>query len=290
KIVLTGTTGGLGSRVLHHLLPLVPPSSLTLSLSRPPASPTHPSGCPLVHGDFSQPSTLDRAFSGAARLLLVSSPGIAHHTAAIDAAKRAGVAHVFYTSLAFAGGRDKTESATAVMQAHLDTEAYLKASGLTYTVVREGLYCESWPLYLGFWQPSNASDEIVVPGDGGIAWIARDDLGAATAKLIAEGSHENETVLLTGQRALTLAQLTPVLASLLSRPRLRLSVASADEYVARNVDPADARRTDGFLRAWARTYEGLERGEAAVVDPLVVELLGREPRSMEAYLRETLLE
>jgi uncharacterized protein YbjT (DUF2867 family) len=155
-IVLTGTTGGLGSQVLKHLLRHgVPASSLTLALRDPARAPPSllSSGARLVRADYADPASLAAAFAGAQRLLLVSSPGIAHaarvahHRAAIDAARAAGVAHVFYTSLAFAAGADT--SATEVMQAHLDTEAYLKASGLVYTIVREGIYAESWPLYLG---------------------------------------------------------------------------------------------------------------------------------------------
>ena len=144
------------------------------------------SGVEIRHGDFLKPETLDAAFAGADKLLIVSYPSIAHqlrvahHKNAIDAAKRGGVAHVYYTSLMFAG-----DSAAAVMQAHLATEAYLKASGLAYTIIREGIYSESWPLYFGYWKPGRPGNEVLIPhGDGGIAWVCRDDLGEGTAKLM----------------------------------------------------------------------------------------------------------
>jgi uncharacterized protein YbjT (DUF2867 family) len=151
-IVLTGATGALGSQVLKALLTLVPPSTLRISTPHPSKVPADivSSGVQVVHGDFGHPDTLDAAFAGAETLLVVSYPSIAHeehvrmHTHAIDAAKRAGVQHIFYTSLAFdpAGG-------AAVMSAHRDTEAYIKSSGLTYTIIREGIYSNSYPLYLG---------------------------------------------------------------------------------------------------------------------------------------------
>lgn len=118
-------------------------------------------------------------------MLLVSYPSIAHeirvnsHIAAIDAAKRVGVKHVYYTSLMFAD-----DSQAAVMQAHLDTEKYLKESGLTYTIIREGIYSESYPLYFGYWNPSRGSEVRVPYGDGGIAWVCREDLGEGTAKVL----------------------------------------------------------------------------------------------------------
>ena len=78
---------------------------------------------------------------------------VRNHINAIDAAKRVGITHIYYTSLAFA-----SDSVAAVMQAHLDTEKYLKESGVTYTIIREGIYSESWPLYLGFFDSSEGKE------------------------------------------------------------------------------------------------------------------------------------
>ena len=99
------------------------------------------SGVEIRRGDYGDPASLDQAFAGADKLLIVSHPSmtrelrVQHHKNAIDAAKRAGVKHVYYTSLAFA-----SDSVAFLMQAHLDTERYLKASGLTYTILTEGIY------------------------------------------------------------------------------------------------------------------------------------------------------
>lgn len=206
KTVLTGATGGLGSEVLKSLLRLIPATSIRISTSDPSKITEHirSSGVEVVQGDFAHPDTLDAAFADADVVLVVSYPSIAHeervqmHKNAFDAAKRAKVKHVFYTSLAFdpAGG-------AAVMRAHRDSEAYLKESGLCYTIIREGIYSESWPLYfgrsniilyfvfklltksIGFFQPESSESDVYVPGDGGIAWVNREDLGQGTAKLLA---------------------------------------------------------------------------------------------------------
>lgn len=140
----------------------------------------------MRHGDFTKPDTLDAAFAGADRLLIVSYPTIAYdmsvdpHRAAIDAAIRVGIKHIYYTSLTLAD-----DSQVVVMQPHLATEAYLKQSGVTYTVIREGIYSESWSLYVGFWNAKKEERELKIPhGDGGIAWVCRDDLAEGTAKLM----------------------------------------------------------------------------------------------------------
>lgn len=143
------------------------------------------SGVEIRKGDFKQPETLDVAFKGGDKLLMVSYPTINYeiciknHKAAIDAAKRVGIKHIYYTSVAFA-----EDTKAQIMQAHIDTEAYLRNSGITYTIIREGIYSESFPLYFGFWNPSRG-DEVRVPyGDGAISWVCREDLGEGTAKLL----------------------------------------------------------------------------------------------------------
>lgn len=151
-IVVTGATGNLGSEVLKHLVTLLPPSDIIVSysnVSKPPSEPKS-AGVQLRHGDFAHPETLATTFAGADALFLVSYPGISHdtrvrmHRNAIDGAKTAGIKRVYYTSLAFA-----SDSGAAVMAAHLNTEAYIKQSGLQWTIIREGIYSHSFPLYLG---------------------------------------------------------------------------------------------------------------------------------------------
>ncbi|OSX61883.1 hypothetical protein POSPLADRAFT_1144185 [Postia placenta MAD-698-R-SB12] len=291
KYVLTGATGGLGSHVFKHLLQLVPASDIVVSLHNPDGAPPDiaSSGVEIRRGDFADPASLDAAFRGADRLLIVSYPSIAHelrvrhHVAAIDAAKRCGVAHVYYTSLAFGTG-----SVAAVMQAHLDTEAYLRQSGLTHTVLREGIYSESYPLYLGFFDPAEGADEVRVPhGDGGIAWVCREDLGEGTARIMVQGGFANETLLLSGARTLTLRDLTEKISARVRRA-VTLRVVSEDEYVQHNRGKHGPRGGEEFLRAWATTFKGLVRGELDVVDPLLQKVLGRELKPFEETLEEML--
>ncbi|TFK85940.1 NmrA-like family protein [Polyporus arcularius HHB13444] len=291
KYVVTGSTGGLGSQVFKYLLKLVPASDIIVSLYNPAgATPAiKDSGVEIHRGDYGDPASLDAAFAGADKLLIVSYPSIAHelrvahHKNAIDAAKRAGIKHVYYTSLAFAG-----DSVAAVMQAHIDTERYLKESGLTYTILREGIYSESYPLYFGFWDPKEGVDEVIVPhSDGGIAWVCREDLGEGTAKIMVEGGYENETRLLSGSKTYTLKELAALASRLLGRD-IKLIVGTEDDYVRRNVGKHGPRGEEEFLRKWATTYKALARGELDVVDPLLQKVLGRDLKPFEETLKESL--
>ncbi|KAI0645006.1 NmrA-like family protein [Trametes meyenii] len=289
KYVVTGATGGLGSQVFKYLVELVPSSDIVVSLYNPAGATEEikRSGAEIRRGDYGDPASLDQAFAGAEKLLLISYPSIAHelrvrhHKNAIDAAKRAGIKHLYYTSLAFA-----SDSVAEVMLAHLDTEKYLKASGLTYTILREGIYSESYPLYFGFYDPAEGKDEVIVPhADGPIAWVGREDLGEGTAKIM--GGFENETRLLSGSRTITLKEIANKISSLLGRD-IRLIVATEGDYVKANVGKHGARGEEEFLRKWATTYKALERGELDVVDPLLQQILGRELRPFEDTLKAML--
>ncbi|KAH9935131.1 NmrA-like family protein [Epithele typhae] len=299
KFVVTGTTGGLGSHVFKHLLKLVPASDLIVSFYNPagPSPAALASGATFRHGDFAAPATLDAAFAGADALLLVSYPSIAHavrverHRAAIDAAVRVRtVKRIYYTSLAFAG-----DSAAAVMRAHSETEAHLKRCGVPWTIVKEGIYSESFPLYFGLWDAAAAAaasvdagavEEVVVPhSDGGIAWASREDLGEGTARVM--GGYENETILLSGSRAITLSEIAEKASALLGRT-IKLRVVSEDEYVRRNIGKGGPRGEEEFLRRWATTYVAMAKGELAVVDPLLQKVLGRDLKRFDETLKETL--
>ncbi|KAI0687396.1 hypothetical protein BC835DRAFT_406627 [Cytidiella melzeri] len=188
KYVLTGATGGLGSKVFKHLIRLVKVSDVIVSPYHPAGATPDilDSGVEIRQGEFTKPETLDAAFLGGDKLLVVSCPSIAcdeirvkSHIAAINAAKHVGIKHVYYDSLLSVG-----ESQAAVMQAHLDTKNHLKGCGLTCTVIREGIYSKSYPLYFGYWDPSRGREARVPYDDGGIAWVCRDNLGEGTSRLM----------------------------------------------------------------------------------------------------------
>ncbi|KAI0645023.1 NmrA-like family protein [Trametes meyenii] len=302
KYIVTGATGGLGSQILKHLLQLVPPSDIIVSLYNPAGAPQwlQQSGATIRRGDYTDPASLDAAFAGAhdGKLLLVSHPSLthalraAHHRTAIDAARRAGVRHVYYTSLAFAVPSDAdsaVERAPLVMRAHIDTERDLRDSGLTYTILREGVYSESFAIYLGFFDPTDGRERVVIPhGDGAIRWTSREDLGEATAKIMVQDGYENETRVLVGPRSLTLSDVARQVSSLLGRT-IHLTIGTEDEFVRENAAVRGDRGGEDALRGWATTYEALGRGELDVPpDPLLREVLGREPRAFEDTLREVL--
>jgi uncharacterized protein YbjT (DUF2867 family) len=218
---------------------------------------------------------------------------------AIDAARRAGVRHIFYSSLGF-GGDLQDHSHAVVMQAHLDTERYLarlaaKDPDFTYTSIREGLYSESTPIYTAFFDPRNPADEVLIPHDGsgpGIAWVKRDELGEASAKLIAQfyGARDkfqfvNRKVLLTGTKVWTLAETVEVLAEIAGKKDIRIREVSVDEYV--KLPQVKGRfGEDEKARTWATAWEAIRAGETAVVTDDLERILGRRPQDFVATVKK----
>jgi uncharacterized protein YbjT (DUF2867 family) len=107
--------------------------------------------------------------------------------------------------------------------------------------------------------------------------------------MVAKTSYQNQTVLLSGSRAVTLSEVASLISPILARP-VKLHVISEDEWITRNKkDDGDFRHSEEFLQLWATTYPALAAGECATVDPLLEKLLGRPPRAFEKDLKDTLL-
>ncbi|MCJ1431028.1 hypothetical protein MMC27_000378 [Xylographa pallens] len=294
QILITGATGGLGGSVLAHLHPLLSPTStLIASSSHLSAGPSFAArGIHFRHADYSDPATLRAAFRSIDKLLFVSSNTFddalrtIQHRNVIEAAKAAGVGHVYYTSLAFGGFTDTSQ--ISVMAAHLATEAMLRASGLRFTSVREAVYAEAFPLFLD-WYPG--TEVVQLPGDGPIAFASRAELGEGTAMLILSGMlDDQEVVLLSGPRALTLSEVAKIVTEETGRPLGIEIVEGGEEYVRRKVEGDVGRKSELFFWWRLSWYEGIEKGDAGTVSGTLREVLGREPSDAGEVIRGLLRE
>lgn len=309
KFGIFPAAGGLGGSTLTHLLAQVPANEVVLIARNPDnLHKEKAAGAITRSADYNNVQTLEHAFDGISSLNLISYPSIQHkrrfkvHKAAIDAAVKSGVRHIFYSSLAFAGDGDPDTKAH-VMLAHLTTERYLarihdENPGFTYTVVRQGLYSESFPIYTAFFDLGAPASEVRIPHDGegpGLAWAKRDELGEATANLIALHARDpaafpylNRTVLLSGPRTWSLGETVDVFSRVLRRP-VRVQQVHVDEYVEQ---PQVRAGLDyggvNWAPRWATAYDAIRAGECAVVTPNLARILGREPESFETTIRNML--
>lgn len=307
-LAITGTTGKIGGAVLDSLLThsLLPPVSLVICTSSSPVSPQwdvlKARGVTVRYSNYSDPSSMVAAFAGCDKLFLVSTPIIAmdyagegrerHHFAAIAAAQEAGVKHIYYTSLAFGG-----ESEAGVMRAHLRTEELLRTlPDVKFTVLREGLYNESWPLYFGYYdiEGGDEREEVVVAGDGPVSWTSIADLGLASAMIVADESEKytGKTLYLSASRnvALNLRGIAEIVGRVRGK-EVRLKIVGRDEYVKFYTGKEGGGKERASVEWWVSSYAALEKGECEIGDNTLDELLaskGLVPKVVEETIGEIL--
>ncbi|UYB52387.1 NAD(P)H-binding protein [Xanthomonas sp. AM6] len=222
SLLVTGAGGQLGQRVLAHLLDTLqlPPQRIVALTRRPETLAAWAArGVDVRQGDFDAPASLDAAFQGVARMLLISTdaldrPGhrLEQHRAAIAAAARAGVRHVVYTSCP-----EPYDSPLLIAPDHAGTEDALAASALPgWTVLRNHWYFEN--LFMSLPSALASGHWYSAAGDGRIAHIARDDLARAAAVALA-GDHAGKRILtLSGARAYSTAEIAALVAQAVGKP------------------------------------------------------------------------
>ncbi|WNG51640.1 SDR family oxidoreductase [Archangium minus] len=204
-ILVTGATGKLGRLVIEELLKKVPASQVIAAVRNPEkAAGLAALGVQVRKADYSHPETLGEAFNGAEKVLLISSSEVgqraSQHKAVVEAAKKAGVRLLAYTSILHA---DRSRMALAAE--HKATEELIRASGLPYVFLRNGWYTENYTENLG---PALAHGALVgCAGEGRIAAATRADYAAAAVAVLTGSGHENKVYELAGDKAFTMAEL-----------------------------------------------------------------------------------
>lgn len=215
KILLTGATGKLGTKVIETLLKTVPASELAVSVRNPEkAEGLRERGVEVRKGDFDHPETLTTAFAGIDRLLIISADGdnetrIRQHTNAVAAAKQAKVKFIAYTSLGKA-----SESSLFLAPVHRATEEVILKTGIPYSFLRNNWYLEN---EIGSIQGVlNGAPWVTSAGTGKVGWALQQDYAEAAATVLSGSGHENTTYELSG-KPITQEELASILGTVLGR-------------------------------------------------------------------------
>jgi NAD(P)H dehydrogenase (quinone) len=252
-VAVTGATGELGRLVVQQLQARVSSSAL-VALVRSPARAAD-LGIAVRQADYDRPETLGPALAGVDTLLLISSSEVGRrapqHRNVIAAATPAGVQRIVYTSLLHA---DRSPLDLAVE--HCATEDALKASGVPFTILRNGWYTENYTATV----PAALAKRAVFgsAGDGKISSATRADFAEAAAVVLTGTGHEGRSYELAGDEAYTLADLAAELSRQTGRvipyrdlPEAEYAVALAaaglPEGLARMIAGWDAAVTQGAL-------------------------------------------
>lgn len=217
-LAISGASGALGRRAAELLLDRVDAADVVL-LTRTPSKldDLAARGAVVREATFDDPAGLVQALDGVERLLIVSTDAVgsrvAQQEAAVAAAKSAGVKHVLYTS----APKPSAENPAIAVADHLATEEAIRASGLDWTFLRNNLYAE---FQIGAGVPAVASGQLFTnAGDGGTAYVTREDCAAAAAAALAGGKeHAGQAYEISGPESVTQAQFAELLTEVTGKP------------------------------------------------------------------------
>jgi NAD(P)H dehydrogenase (quinone) len=204
-IIVTGATGQLGRLVIASLLKTTPAAQIVAAVRDvAKAADLAALGVRVRRADYSDPASLDAAFEGAGKVLLISSSElgqrVAQHRNVIAAAVRAKAGLLAYTSVLHAD-----TSTLSLAAEHRETEAAVRAAGLPYSLLRNGWYVENYTAGLGGALAHGALAGGA--GEGRIAAAARADYAEAAAVVLASAGAVEQVYELAGDQAFTLAEL-----------------------------------------------------------------------------------
>ena len=279
-ILVTGASGKLGRRVIHHLLETQKVDAAHLiALTRDPSklADLAAKGVDVRAADFKDAASLPKAFDGAAKVLVISTVDIGQrfdqHKAAVAAAVKAGATRLSYTSM------PNPEPGNAVIFApeHFGTEQAIKETGVPYTIFRNGWYQENLLMNLpqvlasGHWYTST--------GQGRVAHAARDDIAAAIAGALASNEGESVTYTLTGPEALTTDEIASRASRALGREIQVTHVT--DEQLAEGMKQAGV--PEAYVPLLVSFEANTRLGGIDIVTDNVKTLSGRAPAPIEAF-------
>jgi NAD(P)H dehydrogenase (quinone) len=280
SVVVTGASGHLGRLVAEELLERIPPTELVLVTRHTEAiADLAARGATVRRGDFDDPDSLVPAFEGGERMLLISTLAVGRrvpqHRAAIEAAAAAGVRHLVYTSFP----KPLADHPVGpIATEHGETEAILHESGLDWTVLRNATYAE---LQVPPGALAVAGGKLYTnAGDGRLVSVSRRDCARAAAAVVTTDGHEGKTYDVTGQEALSQAELAGLYSEVSGRSVELVPVG--DKMLSWGLARHGAPKP--VARAIVAFGKAVREGYYDVVDPAVTTLTGAPPRSLRDVL------
>jgi NAD(P)H dehydrogenase (quinone) len=253
-IIVTGASGQLGRLVIEELLQKLPAAQIVAAVRNPDrVQDLAARGVSIRQADYDRPETLDTAFTGADKLLLISSNEVGRrvpqHKAVIDAAKRVGVKLLAYTSILHAD-----TSPMGLAAEHKETESLLKASGIPFVLLRNSWYTENYTASI----PAALQHGVFIgsAGDGRIASAARADYAAAAATVLTLEHQAGQIYELAGDEAYTLTDLAAEISRQSGKTITYQNLSEADFKAAL----VGAGLPEGFASLLAESDRGASEG------------------------------
>ncbi|MCM2369137.1 SDR family oxidoreductase [Aporhodopirellula aestuarii] len=252
KIAVTAASGQLGSEIVKATVEMVGPDNV-VGLARTPHK-AESLGLEVRPGNYESPSDLESSLQGIDTVLLVSGMDapekrIGQHRNVIEAAKRAGVTKIVYTSIQ---GAEQNTAFSPVVQSNRQTEEDVRISGLQWVIGRNGIYMEPDVDYIETYKQRGEIANCA--GEALCGYTTRSELAAAYANMLAQSEHNGQTYNLHGE-AITQQQLADYLSAAFGT-NLKYREMSVQEYREDRV----AELGEFLGNVIAGIYEGIRNG------------------------------
>jgi len=282
-ILVTGATGEFGKLAIDFLLKKgISTKNLTaLVRDEPKAKDLADKGIVLKKGDYDDYQSLLAAFSGVDQLLFISGSDVVkrakQHENVVNAAKEKGVKHIVYTSFQRVN-ETETSPIAFVAKSHLETEKLLKVSGIGYTILKNSLYADVIPMFIG---ENVLETGVFFPaGNGRGAFALRSDMAEATAEVLSGSGHQNKEYLFSNTVSVSFEEIAATLSKIAGKT---VGYTSPDIETFKTV--LTGAGVPGPIIGMSVGFgEAVRQNEFSETSEDLKKLLGRNPVSINDYL------
>jgi NAD(P)H dehydrogenase (quinone) len=283
-ILITGATGNFGKATIDFLLKKNIPAGNIAALVRDTskAEDLKNRGINIRVGDYDNYAGLVDAFNGIDKLLMISSNDLVkrgkQHENVVKAAKEAGVIHIIFTSFE---RNNETETSPIFMLAttYIETEKLIKSSGITYTIMRNSLYAEVLPMFMG---EKVLETGIFLPaGDGKTAFTTRLNMAEAAANILTSDGHNNKEYVIANESNYSFNDVTSLLSEISGK---QINYISPEKEVFKD-SLSKAGVPMELVTMVAAFCEAIKQGEFSNTGNDLGKLLGRKPTTLKEYLQ-----
>jgi NAD(P)H dehydrogenase (quinone) len=285
-ILVTGANGHFGKAAVEFLLKKGIAAGKIAALVRDEAKGAElkSKGVNVRIGDYNNYASLVQAFKGVDKLLLVSGTDLVNRSKqqenAVKAATEAGVKHIVYTSFERKNETD-TSPIAVLAAAHLQTEAAIKNSGISYTILRNNYYMDYISMILG--EKVLETGVFYPAGEGKIAFALRNEMAEAAANILASDGHQNKEYRISHSEQVSFSDIAKTLSDLSGKTITYIS-PDVTTYVDTLIKAGTPKEYAGIFGGFG---EAMKQGELAPSKSDLENLLGRKPTSVREYLKKT---
>jgi uncharacterized protein YbjT (DUF2867 family) len=272
-ILVTGATGHIGKELVPQLIEADQSVRVLVRDERKVAY--LPSCVERTIGNLDKPKTLRAALQGVDKIFLLTFE-TRQDVSVLEAAKQAGVEHIVKLSTL-----EASQHVIQIGKWHFEREELIRKSGLEWTFLRPGMFMSN---SIDWWADSiKQQDAVYFPGGKGqVAPVDPRDVAAVATVALSQPGHNGCVYELTGPELLNMGEMVEVISKVVGKPLKYTSIPA----LAAKMWMLQSGMDKVLVNALMEMMASLRKNEGAIVTDTVEKVLGRSPRTFEAWCQE----